>query len=147
MLDPPGRALGETPTTKTADPLVDAYLWVKRPGESDGECKGVRRRRTAARVRPEAGQVIELNARLRRLSFRRGARHHVVRRVGAISHNEPQSKRPNQRNYGTSTDCALLGVPWSSVTNSMYQPDSTIFRRHGHRDPVLRLLKSSAMER
>ncbi|MFE1440007.1 glycoside hydrolase family 6 protein [Streptomyces sp. NPDC058739] len=38
--NPPGRALGETPTTKTADPQVDAYLWVKRPGESDGECKG-----------------------------------------------------------------------------------------------------------
>ncbi|MGW0337882.1 glycoside hydrolase family 6 protein [Streptomyces sp. NPDC003011] len=38
--NPPGRALGETPTTKTADPLVDAYVWVKRPGESDGECKG-----------------------------------------------------------------------------------------------------------
>ncbi|MEU2622841.1 glycoside hydrolase family 6 protein [Streptomyces sp. NPDC007157] len=38
--NPPGRALGETPTTKTADPLADAYLWVKRPGESDGTCKG-----------------------------------------------------------------------------------------------------------
>ncbi|CAL9562045.1 Endoglucanase A [Streptomyces sp. enrichment culture] len=38
--NPPGRALGETPTTRTDDPLVDAYLWVKRPGESDGECKG-----------------------------------------------------------------------------------------------------------
>jgi len=38
--NPPGRALGENPTTKTADPLVDAYVWVKRPGESDGECKG-----------------------------------------------------------------------------------------------------------
>ncbi|MFE0104176.1 glycoside hydrolase family 6 protein [Streptomyces sp. NPDC059009] len=38
--NPPGRALGEAPTTKTADPLVDAYLWVKRPGESDGTCKG-----------------------------------------------------------------------------------------------------------
>ncbi|MER6981868.1 glycoside hydrolase family 6 protein [Streptomyces carpinensis] len=38
--NPPGRALGETPTTTTADPLVDAYLWVKRPGESDGTCKG-----------------------------------------------------------------------------------------------------------
>jgi endoglucanase len=38
--NPPGRSLGETPTTKTADPLVDAYLWIKRPGESDGECKG-----------------------------------------------------------------------------------------------------------
>ncbi|MEV0850015.1 glycoside hydrolase family 6 protein [Streptomyces sp. NPDC049954] len=38
--NPPGRALGETPTADTADPLVDAYLWVKRPGESDGTCKG-----------------------------------------------------------------------------------------------------------
>ncbi|MFE5819258.1 glycoside hydrolase family 6 protein [Streptomyces sp. NPDC056479] len=38
--NPPGRALGESPTTKTSDPLVDAYVWVKRPGESDGECKG-----------------------------------------------------------------------------------------------------------
>ncbi|MET9548742.1 glycoside hydrolase family 6 protein [Streptomyces sp. NPDC006627] len=38
--NPPGRALGETPTTKTDDPLVDAYLWVKRPGESDGTCRG-----------------------------------------------------------------------------------------------------------
>ncbi|MFF0381817.1 glycoside hydrolase family 6 protein [Streptomyces sp. NPDC004286] len=38
--NPPGRALGEPPTTRTADPLADAYLWVKRPGESDGECRG-----------------------------------------------------------------------------------------------------------
>ncbi|MEV6119944.1 glycoside hydrolase family 6 protein [Streptomyces sp. NPDC052077] len=38
--NPPGRALGEAPTVRTADPLVDAYLWIKRPGESDGECKG-----------------------------------------------------------------------------------------------------------
>ncbi|MDI3404386.1 glycoside hydrolase family 6 protein [Streptomyces cavernicola] len=38
--NPPGRALGEAPTTKTADDAVDAYLWIKRPGESDGECKG-----------------------------------------------------------------------------------------------------------
>ncbi len=36
--NPPGRALGETPTTRTSDPLVDARG--KRPGESDGECKG-----------------------------------------------------------------------------------------------------------
>lgn len=38
--NPAGRALGERPTTRTGDPLVDAYLWIKRPGESDGECKG-----------------------------------------------------------------------------------------------------------
>ncbi len=38
--NPPGRALGPAPTTATADPLVDAYCWIKRPGESDGTCNG-----------------------------------------------------------------------------------------------------------
>uniref|UniRef100_A0AAU2JXF1 Glucanase n=1 Tax=Streptomyces sp. NBC_00049 TaxID=2903617 RepID=A0AAU2JXF1_9ACTN len=38
--NPPGRSLGPPPTDRTGDPLVDAYLWVKRPGESDGTCRG-----------------------------------------------------------------------------------------------------------
>jgi endoglucanase len=38
--NPPGRALGEAPTARTGDPVVDALLWVKRPGESDGLCNG-----------------------------------------------------------------------------------------------------------
>ena len=38
--NPPGRALGEPPTTHTGETGVDAYLWVKRPGESDGACQG-----------------------------------------------------------------------------------------------------------
>ena len=38
--NPSGRALGERPGPDTADPLVDAYLWVKPPGESDGSCNG-----------------------------------------------------------------------------------------------------------
>ncbi|MCF6525982.1 glycoside hydrolase family 6 protein [Streptomyces sp. JJ36] len=38
--NPPGRALGEPPTTRTGRRLVDAFLWIKRPGESDGPCKG-----------------------------------------------------------------------------------------------------------
>ncbi len=38
--NPPGRALGKAPTTNTGNALVDAYLWVKQPGESDGECRG-----------------------------------------------------------------------------------------------------------
>jgi endoglucanase len=36
--NPPGRALGVSPTTVTGNALVDAYLWVKAPGESDGTC-------------------------------------------------------------------------------------------------------------
>ncbi|MFJ5120612.1 glycoside hydrolase family 6 protein [Kitasatospora sp. NPDC088548] len=36
--NPPGRALGEPPTNNTGRPGVDAYLWIKNPGESDGEC-------------------------------------------------------------------------------------------------------------
>jgi endoglucanase len=38
--NPPGRALGSAPTVDTGQPEVDAYLWVKRPGESDGTCGG-----------------------------------------------------------------------------------------------------------
>lgn len=34
--DPSGRALGEPPTANTGNPLVDAYLWVKDPGQADG---------------------------------------------------------------------------------------------------------------
>jgi endoglucanase len=36
--NPPGRGLGLRPTVATGQPLIDAYLWVKIPGESDGEC-------------------------------------------------------------------------------------------------------------
>jgi endoglucanase len=38
--NPPGRGLGERPTTTTNTPRLDAYLWIKTPGESDGECRG-----------------------------------------------------------------------------------------------------------
>jgi endoglucanase len=38
--NPRGQALGVTPTTRTDHPLVDAFLWVKQPGESDGTCNG-----------------------------------------------------------------------------------------------------------
>ena len=34
--NPDGRAIGPRPTTSTGSPLVDAYLWIKPPGESDG---------------------------------------------------------------------------------------------------------------
>ena len=36
--NPPGRGLGERPSTATGTPLADAYLWIKVPGESDGQC-------------------------------------------------------------------------------------------------------------
>jgi endoglucanase len=38
--NPSGRALGHRPTAHTRDSKVDAYLWIKRPGESDGTCNG-----------------------------------------------------------------------------------------------------------
>jgi endoglucanase len=37
--NPPGRAIGDVPSTTTAQPLVAAYLWIKVPGESDGNCR------------------------------------------------------------------------------------------------------------
>jgi endoglucanase len=36
--NPPGAGLGHKPTASTGVPLADAYLWVKNPGESDGQC-------------------------------------------------------------------------------------------------------------
>lgn len=47
--NPTGRALGTPPTTATAGPHADAYLWVKRPGESDGTCD---------RGEPQAGRFV-----------------------------------------------------------------------------------------
>jgi endoglucanase len=38
--NPPDRRLGLAPTTDTPAPEIDAYLWLKRPGESDGACNG-----------------------------------------------------------------------------------------------------------
>lgn len=36
--NPSGRAVGPAPTTNTIAAHADAYLWIKHPGESDGEC-------------------------------------------------------------------------------------------------------------
>ncbi|MFF9624943.1 glycoside hydrolase family 6 protein [Streptomyces griseosporeus] len=49
----PGRGLGPRPTADTGVPLVDAYLWVKIPGESDGSCT----RNTGGSIDPEYGIV------------------------------------------------------------------------------------------
>ncbi|MFE9201166.1 glycoside hydrolase family 6 protein [Micromonospora sp. NPDC007230] len=37
--NPPGRALGEKPTDAPGLDRVDALLWIKYPGESDGACR------------------------------------------------------------------------------------------------------------
>jgi endoglucanase len=36
--NPPGSGLGLRPNDNTGVPLLDAYLWVKTPGQSDGQC-------------------------------------------------------------------------------------------------------------
>jgi endoglucanase len=38
--NPWGRRSGEKPSVSTGNTLIDAYLWVKTPGESDGNCNG-----------------------------------------------------------------------------------------------------------
>ncbi|MFA6427687.1 MAG: glycoside hydrolase family 6 protein [Candidatus Magasanikbacteria bacterium] len=38
--NPSDRALGEKPTLSTGNSLVDGFLWLKTPGESDGSCNG-----------------------------------------------------------------------------------------------------------
>ena len=51
--NPPGRGVGDRPTANTGVPLIDAYLWVKVPGESDGSCT----RSTGGTIDPEWGIV------------------------------------------------------------------------------------------
>jgi endoglucanase len=36
--NPPGSGVGARPTVRTGSPLVDAFLWIKTVGESDGPC-------------------------------------------------------------------------------------------------------------
>jgi endoglucanase len=36
--NPKGRGLGQFPVMNTGVPGLDAYLWIKNPGESDGDC-------------------------------------------------------------------------------------------------------------
>jgi endoglucanase len=38
--NPPGQLVGSAPTTNTGNSVVDAFLWIKTPGESDGTCNG-----------------------------------------------------------------------------------------------------------
>jgi endoglucanase len=60
--NPPGRNLGTRPTADTGIALLDAYLWVKIPGESDGDCtRGLGPAGTTVdpewgRIDPPAGQ-------------------------------------------------------------------------------------------
>ncbi|MFD5325496.1 glycoside hydrolase family 6 protein [Streptomyces sp. NPDC127092] len=51
--NPPGRGMGPRPTADTGTPLVDAYLYVKTIGESDGSCT----RGTAGPADPVYGVV------------------------------------------------------------------------------------------
>jgi endoglucanase len=51
--NPPGRGLGLRPTASTGTPLLDAYLWIKIPGASDGQCT----RSTAGPADPVRGIV------------------------------------------------------------------------------------------
>jgi len=54
--NPPGRGLGIAPTTNTGNALVDAYLWVKVPGESDGSCN---RSVSGSTTDPEWGGIVD----------------------------------------------------------------------------------------
>ena len=51
--NPPDRGLGMRPTTDTGNDLVDAFMWIKIPGESDGLCL----RGTAGPEDPERGML------------------------------------------------------------------------------------------
>lgn len=54
--NPPGRGLGDRPTAETGHALADAYLWIKTPGQSDGQCnRGV----PGSTTDPEWGGIVD----------------------------------------------------------------------------------------
>ncbi len=53
--NPPDRGLGIRPTTDTGDPLADAFLWIKTPGQSDGQCD----RATGTGHDPARGGIVD----------------------------------------------------------------------------------------
>jgi endoglucanase len=57
--NPPGRGLGARPQASpqpTAFPLLDAYLWIKTPGQSDGQCnRGI----AGSTTDPEWGDITD----------------------------------------------------------------------------------------
>lgn len=54
--DPPGRAIGTPSTSNTGDAAIDAFLWIKLPGEADG-CAGA-----AGQFLPELAYDLAINA-------------------------------------------------------------------------------------
>ncbi|WP_230424318.1 glycoside hydrolase family 6 protein [Streptomyces radicis] len=54
--DPPGRGVGRAPTSDTGDERIDAFLWVKPPGEADG-CGG-----PAGQFSPAVAHALAQNA-------------------------------------------------------------------------------------
>jgi endoglucanase len=55
--NPPGRGLGVRPLVDpvAGNPLVDAFLWIKTPGQSDGQCS----RGTGGTTDPEWGGIVD----------------------------------------------------------------------------------------
>jgi endoglucanase len=55
--NPPGRGLGDRPAANPlpSNALLDAYLWVKTPGQSDGQCN----RGTTGTTDPEWGNIVD----------------------------------------------------------------------------------------
>jgi endoglucanase len=53
--NPPNRGLGIRPTTNTGNPLADAFLWIKTPGQSDGPCD----RGTGTGLDPARGNIAD----------------------------------------------------------------------------------------
>ena len=58
--NPPGRALGPTPRLAPGPAGIDAYLWIKNPGASDGACRGAP---SAGQFWPQYAEALERQSR------------------------------------------------------------------------------------
>ena len=99
--NPSGRAIGRTPTMPTPTPGLDALIWIKLPGESDGSCNGG----------PAAGQFSRSIA----LELARNAR----------GNPSQQSPLPTQQGPQTAPQPSAPTTPGSSVPPSSQSPSQS----------------------
>jgi endoglucanase len=109
--DPAGRALGTPSTTATGDSAIDAFLWIKLPGEADGCLAG-------------AGQFVPQRA--YDLAIAAG---------GNPSDTTPPSVPGTPSVAGVTSTGAVLS--WAAATDNVGVVGYNVYREQGATDPLL----------
>lgn len=107
--DPPGRAIGTASTDSTGDPMIDAFLWIKLPGEADGCIAG-------------AGQFVPQRA-----------------YELAVAAGDDDSTPPSAPGTPTASNVSATGatLTWSASTDNVGVTGYNVYREQGSNDELL----------